>query len=300
MRVFIAAVFCLTGLLGCGGGGGSSAPVQGAGDSSGSAQSPTPSSSDGFEGRVVDAPISGADVFVDLNDNGELDDGEPSGVTDDDGFFSVEAFTLTDGVSAKVISKGGVDTKTGAPLPDLALISDVPADLTKPANVTPLTTIVASVDTPEEKAQLLQAMGIDQSPEELLTVDNWAAASAGDEAAKTAQRLNQQVGLLLQTAATVVQDNDSADLSVLLAKQVAAEISDIIEAEEGIDFSLASTLTKVLDDVVAEVAPEVVVDAGAIASVAQSVATVNAVVAPMLDPLSDVVKDVVLAAQGDL
>ena len=38
--------------------------------------------SDAFEGRVVDAPISGASVFVDLNGNNEPDEGEPSGTTD--------------------------------------------------------------------------------------------------------------------------------------------------------------------------------------------------------------------------
>ena len=165
---------------------------------------------DAFEGRVVDAPIAGATVFVDLNGNNEQDADEPSGVTDDSGFFNVDTFTVPEGNSAKVISKGGTDTKTGKALPDLALISDVPADITKPANVTPLTTVVASVDTPEEKAQVLQAMGIDKTPEELLTTDNWAAAEAGDETAKAAQRVNQQVGLLLQTAATVADDGDEA------------------------------------------------------------------------------------------
>ena len=105
---------------------------------------------DAFEGRVVDAPIAGATVFVDLNGDNEQDADEPSGVTDDSGFFNVDTFTVPEGSSAKVISKGGKDTKTGKALPDLALISDVPADITKPANVTPLTTVVASVDTPEE------------------------------------------------------------------------------------------------------------------------------------------------------
>ena len=110
------------------------------------------------------------------------------------GFFSVDTFTPTAGTAAKVISKGGTDTKTGKALPDLALISDVPADITQSANVTPLTTVVASVDTPAAKAAVLTAMGITGSPEDLLTNDGWAAAEAGDENAKANQRLNQQVG----------------------------------------------------------------------------------------------------------
>ena len=258
---------------------------------------------DAFEGRVVDAPISGATVFVDLNGNNEQEADEPSGVTDDSGFFNVNTFTVPDGNSAKVISKGGTDTKTGKELPDLALISDLPADITKPANVTPLTTVVASVDTPEAKAQVLQAMGIDKTPDELLTTDNWAAAEAGDETAKAAQRVNQQVGLLLQTAATVADDGDEAtDISASLAKSVAAEISKIATSNAGIDFtSAADTLTTVLSEAVAEVAPTVVVEAAAIAAVASSVATVNLVVAdPTLDPLSDVAADIVQSAQEEL
>ena len=257
---------------------------------------------DAFEGRVVDAPISGASVFVDLNGNNQQDADEPSGVTDDFGFFNVDTFTPPEAVAVKVISKGGTDTKTGKALPDLALISDVPADVTKPANVTPLTTVVASVDTPEAKAQVLEAMGIDKTPEELLTTDNWAAAESGDETAKAAQRVNQQLGLLMQTAATVADDGDeTTDISITLAKSVAAEISSAATSGAGIDLTSADTLSTVLSEAVAEVAQGIVVDASAIAAVAQSVATVNSVVAdPTLDPLSDVAADIVQSAQEEL
>lgn len=257
---------------------------------------------DAFEGRVVDAPISGANVFVDLNGNNEQDEGEPSGTTDADGFFNVETFTVPEGSTARVISKGGTDTKTGKALPGLALVSDVPEDVTKPANVTPLTTVVASVDTPEEKAQVLQAMGVDKTPEELLTTDNWAAAERGDEDAKAAQRVNQQIGLLLQTAATVLDDGDeTTDISVLLAKQVAEEISEIAASADDIDLTSPATLTTVLSEAVTDVAPTVVIEASAISAVASTVADVNAVVAdPALDPLSDVASDIVQSAQEDL
>ena len=168
--------------------------------------------------------------------------------------------------------------------------------------MTPLTTVVASVDTPEAKAGVLQAMGVDKTPEELLTTDNWAAAQAGDEAAKAAQQVNQQVGLLLQTAATVADDGDeTTDISVALAKQVATQISEVAVSDAGIDLTSAATLTTVLSEAVAEVVPTVVVEAASIAAVASSVATVNTVVAdPTLDPLSDVAKDIVQSAQEEL
>ena len=72
------------------------------------AQAITVTVTDAFEGRVVDAPISGATVFVDLNGNDDQDEGEPSGMTDAEGFFHVDTF-LSLRVVAKVISKGGTD-----------------------------------------------------------------------------------------------------------------------------------------------------------------------------------------------
>jgi hypothetical protein len=45
-------------------------------------QSLTVTVTDVFEGRVVDAPISGAAVFIDLNGNSLLDADEPNGITD--------------------------------------------------------------------------------------------------------------------------------------------------------------------------------------------------------------------------
>ena len=257
---------------------------------------------DAFEGRVVDAPIAGAECFIDLNGNNEQGEGEPSGTTNADGFFNVATFTPPEGASPKVVCRGGTDTKTGKALPGLTLISDVPADITKPANVTPLTTVVASVDTPEAKAAVLVAMGISGSLEDLLTNDGWAAAEAGDEESIANQRINQQVGLLLQTAATVVDDGDDAtDLSVQLAQAVAKQISAAAVSDAGIDLTSTETLQAVLAGVVAEVAPEAVITADVIAAIARSVAAVNTVVSdPNLNPLSAVALDIVKAAQENL
>ena len=257
---------------------------------------------DAFEGRVVDAPIAGAECFIDLNGNNEQGEGEPSGTTNSDGFFNVATFIPPEGASPKVVCRGGTDTKTGKALPDLTLISDVPADITKPANVTPLTTVVASVDTPEAKAAVLVAMGISGSLEDLLTNDGWAAAETGDEESIANQRINQQVGLLLQTAATVVDDGDDAtDLSVQLAQAVAKQISTTAVSDAGIDLTSTETLQAVLVSVVAEVAPLEVITADVIAAIARSVAAVNTVASdPNLDPLSDIAFDIVLAAQEGL
>ena len=257
---------------------------------------------DAFEGRVVDAPLSGASVFIDLNGNNQLDADEPSGTTDPNGYFQVDSFTLPTVGVAKVVSMGGTDITTGKALPDLALISDVPTDTSQPANVTPLTTVISAATTPEEKAQVLSALGISGSVEELLTSDGWAKAEAGDENAKANQRLNQQVGLLLQTATTLTDDDDdSTDVSVALAQSVAKQISAVAQSEGSVDLTASATIKAVLTDAAQEVTPSIDVAASVTEAVADAVATVNTVVADItLDPLSEMAEEIIEASQDSL
>jgi len=145
---------------------------------------------DAVEGRVVDAPLSGSSVFIDLDGDSTQDEDEPSVSSDENGFFVVQRLDAKEGFSPQIISTGGTDTVTGKALPNLALISDLPSDPTKDMAVTPLTTIVSAATTPEAKAKVLTALGISGGVEELLTKDTWAAAQAGDESAKELQRKN--------------------------------------------------------------------------------------------------------------
>ena len=257
---------------------------------------------DAFEGRVVDAPISGASVFVDLNGNNTQDAGEPHGTTDENGYFNVESFTLLTDGQAKVVSKGGMDIMTGKALPSLALVSDLPSDLTKPAIVTPLTTVVSVATTPEAKAQVLAALGISGSFEELLTSDGWAEAEVGDENAKANQRVNQQIGMLLQTATTLTDDGDeSNDLSIALAESVASQISTTALAQGNIDLTDSATIQSVLTDAAQDVTPTLIIETAVFSAVAKAIAMVNTVVADVtLDPLSDTAKGVVESGQNAL
>ena len=63
-----------------------------------------------IEGRVVDGPIRGATVFLDINKNGKMDNNEPNQMSDGDGYFRFEADVP---IGTVVISRGGVDTVTG-------------------------------------------------------------------------------------------------------------------------------------------------------------------------------------------
>ncbi|MDA9050699.1 MSCRAMM family adhesin SdrC, partial [Pseudomonadales bacterium] len=170
------------------------------------------------------------------------------------------------------------------------------------ANVTPLTTVLSSVDTPEAKAQVLAALGISGTPEELLTTDGWAAAEAGDEDAKAAQRVNQQVGLLLQTATTLTDDGDAdTDVSVALAQSVAKQVSTMAQSEGNVDLTAPASIQSVLTQAAAEATPNVVIETSTIAAVATTVANVNTVVAdPTLDPVSDTAQEIAGSAQENL
>ncbi|MDK9736132.1 hypothetical protein KI655_02365 [Vibrio sp. D404a] len=62
-------------LIGCGGG---------------SSNSSSEETSSAISGKVIDGYISGATVFLDLNFNGKLEDGEPNAITDENGNFDLE------------------------------------------------------------------------------------------------------------------------------------------------------------------------------------------------------------------
>ena len=222
---------------------------------------------DAVEGKVVDAPLSGSSVFIDLDGDSVQDDDEPSVSSDENGFFVVERMDAKEGFSPQIISTGGVDTVTGKELPNLALISDLPGDPTKDMAVTPLTTIVSAAATPEAKAKVLTALGISGDVEELLTKDTWAGAQAGDESAKELQRKNQQVGLILQTT------------SSLLSEESASKATDVTSA-------------------VAELDSMTTVEAATITAVSQSVSNVNTLIADSsVDPTGDASKEIIEASQ---
>ena len=256
-----------------------------------------------FEGRVVDAPMAGAAVFVDLNGNNQLDANESRGTTDANGYFNIEPFTPVAGVVPKIISIGGTDSKTGVLLPKFALVSDVPADLSQAVSVTPLTTLLASVDTLQAKSQLLAALGVNGTPEALLTTDGWAEAEAGDEDAKAAQRVNQQLSLLFQTATTLT--DAEPDDAVALAQSVVNLLASMVQQQGSVDLTssadIQSILTQVIAQAIADEITAVDIQTAAIAAVADSVSNVNTVIADLaLDPVSQTAQEVVKSTQEGL
>ena len=177
---------------------------------------------DAFEGRVIDGPVSGALVFVDINGNYTQDTGEPSGSTDINGLFFVEKGDTTISSSSKLISIGGTDTTTNKSLPDLALVSDVPTAVTASAYITPISTIVAAAATPAAKLEVLTSLGISAADlggsaddaaaviQAFIAKDVWAEAVAGDAVAQAIQTKNVQLTEVLVSAVNVADTSDAA------------------------------------------------------------------------------------------
>lgn len=113
-------------LVACGGGGSG-------GSSSGSSASAS--------GKVIDGYVSGATVFVDLNNNGKFDLGEPNTKTNATGDYTLSPVTQ----GAKLVSFGGTDISTGN-LSTLVLSTVVSAAGTVTnAHMSPVTTLIAQL-----------------------------------------------------------------------------------------------------------------------------------------------------------
>jgi 2',3'-cyclic-nucleotide 2'-phosphodiesterase (5'-nucleotidase family) len=145
------------------------------------------------QGTVIDGYLSGATVFIDVNDNGQLDAGEPNTTTDAQGNY-----TLPGGIAGTIIAFGGTDISTGL---EFKGALKAPSGSTV---VTPLTTLVTDLVAREgsvaaAEAAVFRALGLGglDSGINLLTFDPVAAAQSTDPARSSA-------GLELQKGAVLI------------------------------------------------------------------------------------------------
>ncbi|MCK1590330.1 Ig-like domain-containing protein [Bradyrhizobium sp. 169] len=117
--------------------------------------------------KVGDGYISGATVFADANNNGQIDSGEASTTTNATGGFSLA------GGSGPLIAFGGTDSSTGLPFK---------GPLSAPSgsnDITPLTTLLTdSASDTSAQQKVLSAFGLSSSLD-LTTFDPIAAAQGG-------------------------------------------------------------------------------------------------------------------------
>ena len=256
--------------------------------------------SNATEGRVVDGPLSGSVVFVDINGDGVQDSDEPTGTTDDDGYFSfAESTTLDSDQTLRVVAVGGTDTQTGVGLDGLTLISEVSTSADDVA-VTPLTTVLVGLPDDAQRVEFLAAIGILDTPISLLTSDGWAAAQSGDTAAQAAQRASQQIAVVLQGVSALTADN-VAKTAIEQTQVVAAKIAKVSQDQANFSLVSSDSVLTIIEESVEVTAPGVYTDTALLTAVAQSVATVNTVFSDVsIDPTSVLAGEVALAVQVDM
>ena len=259
-----------------------------------------------FEGRVIDGPLSGSEVFLDLNGNGILDEGEPSGLSDIEGYFQLPlsadnvARDLVDNLSAQLVSLGGIDSLTNVELSNFTLTADLPADPSGLIAITPISSVLTTVDTDEAKAEILSALGISGTVDEFLAKDLWAMAQADEANSRALQNINQQIGLLFSTATTLAESNEAlaADELAAVTEAVAKAISDLIASQGSIDFGSSTTIYGLLID---SLPANSSVSALIMGAVALNQAELNELLAGSdLNPGSLALADFVLTAQTTL
>ena len=111
---------------------------------------------EGYEntsGFVVDGYITGAEIFIDQNDNLIADGDEPVSTSNDDGSFVIKK------VVGNFVSIGGNDFNTNNPL-DNFLLWHKPFEESDNRAITPITSVASFLDDPSEINLML---GIDQS-----------------------------------------------------------------------------------------------------------------------------------------
>ena len=244
---------------------------------------------DATQGRVIDGPLSGANVFIDTDGDLMQDDNEPSIATDATGFFKLPLATAARDQSLKLVAIGGTDTSTGKLLPDMVLVSDVPTS--GQVVVTPLSTIVAAATTLAAKTAVLVSLGISGTVGEVLAKDVWALAESGDAAAIKMQTANLAISAVLQSATSLINTSDASAATANTTNVVASIAAQIVtQAVAGADIFDATVLATVLEQGVetyaAENQTDLVIDTAVFAAVADSLATVVVVIKGAGNPTS--------------
>lgn len=204
---------------GCGGGGGA-----------GSINSSTPTVS--FNGVAIDGILKSARAFLDLNDNGTYEDGEPTAITDGNGAFTLsatEAQKAAHSVVVAAIAGQTVDLDT----PDVAITKGFTllAPPGKPEIVSPITTnLVARVKAGQTLSQAEAAVKTDFGLPNIDLYKNYISAKATDA---NYQQLHNLAAAMVEVAKNVESSDTNLTLSQklsLVSASVSTEVNGRLAA----------------------------------------------------------------------
>ncbi|MEI7783487.1 MAG: hypothetical protein WCK08_03815, partial [Betaproteobacteria bacterium] len=220
--------------------------------------------------RVVDGPVKNATVYVDLNDDGVINAGEPSvGTTGSDGSLNV---TLTAEQAAHgLLAKGGIDTETNK---SFAGVLAAPKGSTV---INPLTTLVAALieggsglSLAAAKQAVVDKLGLTAGVD-VTTYDTFKLAAEGNANALADHKKAVQIAnIIVAGSALVAGGGDQVAAASSVVDALAGAIKEAVRA-------LAPSVT--FDNATVS---QVLTTAGATVNaseVAKSIVAVNTVVA---------------------
>ena len=200
---------------------------------------------DGAEGNAIDGYIAGATVFADANDNGVLDAGEVSTVTDAAGNFTLF------GGSGPLVMEGGTDISTGLTFTGQMM---APEGSTV---VTPLTTLVAAIAGPGATAQdiaaanqtVLQGLGLD-SGIDLASFDPIKATVSSDPTQQTQGQAAVAAAVQIQNtivqAASLLTGAGASDATTAVVTELANQITTQVNNSQTFDLNNSTVLSSVI------------------------------------------------------
>ncbi|HJQ18381.1 MAG TPA: VCBS domain-containing protein [Allosphingosinicella sp.] len=230
----------------------------------------------GQSGVVFDGYLSGATVFVDVDNDGVHDPAEPFTISDSNGNF-----ILNTGAVGPIRATGGTNIDTG--LPNLLTLSAPEGS----AVVNPLTTLVQTLieggaSAASAESQVKEAFGI--APGVELTTFDMLAAVPDDPNALNAQKAAASIVVLLETILEAA-GTDPDDGAAAVATGIES-LADAVAGSGGVPIDLTdpATLAEVIGTALPDIAPE------ALANLVEQTQTVTESIeaADSIDEISDI------------
>ncbi|MDC3351416.1 Ig-like domain-containing protein [Gammaproteobacteria bacterium] len=210
------------------------------------------------DGVVVDGYISGAEVFIDEDDDWLLDSNENSTTSDNEGKFTIKY------ANGNLVSIGGTDLDSQTLLDNL-LITHKLAGHTDFKAVTPVTSVAAFM---EDASLVNAALGIDSSID-IFTFDPVANKGDGGINDYLYEKGNQLTVLAFALQNITNNLNTSTETTQDYFKAITEEIEkEYIETETKVDIETEAFVTKALENVLE--AKSVTIDGTAKANVTKA------------------------------
>ena len=172
------------------------------------------------EGIVADGYLSDATVFIDSNDNYQVDGSEASATSNSSGAFTIKHS------NGSFVSLGGTDVDTQTLLADLVLLAPNSGHTEAALVVTPVTTLASFMDNPDD---IYTALGIDSSLD-IFTTDPVANKNLGDNYAVLYEKGNQLTVLALALTNLTNDLNSGTDNTADYFEGIASEIETAFAA----------------------------------------------------------------------